>query len=104
MQPQTDLCAQLDCTVPTVKGYIRLQTENTDGGISLVLSLPANVAAEVSVPYADGQTLTLDGGAIYANGRFTAAQGLTLVEQKDGRIVFTVPTGAARDLRFETLS
>ena len=102
--PRTDLCETISCAVPTVKGYIRLQTEKTDGGISMVLSLPANVAAEVSVLYEDGQTLTLDGGAIYANGRFTAAQGLTFVEQKDGRIVFTVPAGAARDLRFETLS
>ena len=104
VKPQTDVCETLSCTVPTVTGYIRVQMNKTDGGFVLETGLPADTTALIAIPYAEGQTVTCGGEAIYVNGRFVADGPLTLQNVGDGYLTVAVRNEKAQTLRFETCS
>ncbi len=100
LRPQTDICAEMDCTVPTVRGYVRLETHKTDAALTLDVQLPKDTAALLYLPCADGQTVRCDGNVLYENGTFTGADGLTLVKKDDGCLVVSCNADSPRALQF----
>ena len=100
LQPQTDLCAQIDCTVPTVKGYIRLSAAKTDAALTLDVHVPQDAAAQLYLPYKDGQTVRCNGSVIFENGGFTGAKGLTFLRAEPGALVFSIRAGEPQALHF----
>ena len=101
IRPQTDVCATIHCTVPTVKGYIRLDSEKTDGVLTLQAQIPAGTTAQLSLSYTAGQTVSFDGTVIYRDGRFTGADGLTFAGEEDGALIFSLEASEMRTVLFE---
>ncbi len=100
IRPQTDVCATIHCTVPTVKGYIRLDSEKTDGVLTLQAQIPAGTTAQLSLPYTAGQTVRFAGTVVYENGRFTPADGLTFAGEEDGALVLSLEASETRTVQF----
>ena len=71
VRPGTDVCEKLDCTVPTVRGYIRLRVEKTDGGTAATHTVPKGATARIYLPVKAGQTVFLDGEPVKADGALT---------------------------------
>ena len=101
IRPQTDVCAQITCTVPTVRGYIRLNTEKTEGALRLDAQVPQGTTAVLYIPYTDGQTLRCNGSVVYENGRPTGTQDLTFTGAEDGCLIYTLHAVADQTVRFE---
>ncbi len=101
IRPQTDVCAQITCTVPTVRGYIRLNTEKTEGALRLDAQVPQGTTAVLYIPYTDGQTLRCNGSVVYENGRPTGTQDLTFTGAEDGCLIYTLHAAAGQTVRFE---
>ena len=104
VKPQTDVCETLECTVPTVKGYIRVSIRKEADAPVFEAAVPAKTTAVLYIPCAGGRTVTCNGAVIYENGQFTETDGLTLAPAEDGYIAVTAASGADRSLRFETRS
>ncbi|MBR2730986.1 MAG: glycoside hydrolase family 78, partial [Clostridia bacterium] len=102
IQPQLTAPDTVRCVVPSVKGFIRVTERKTaDGAFLLNASLPKGTTARIDLPFADGQTVTLNGSVLWQNGRFAGADGITFVEAENGRIVFSAACGEALALTFE---
>ena len=101
IKPQLTEPDTITCVVPSVKGYIRVTESKTDSAFVLDAAVPANATARIYVPYADGQTVTYNGGVVYQNGRFTDADGIAFVEAGNGVAVFSATPSADADLHFE---
>lgn len=99
IQPQLTAPDTIECVVPSVKGYIRVTETKTGDAFRLDADIPQDAAALIYLPYADGQTVTLDGRAIYQDGRFAGADGLSFVEAANGFAVFSADAAQARTLR-----
>jgi len=73
--PQLGPVEHVATTIPTVKGSILIEAEQSDdGGFSLALEIPQDVLAEVCVPASENATLTIDGAVVedpvYQDGTF----------------------------------
>lgn len=101
IKPQTDVCKEIDCTVPTVKGYIRLSVHKTDRALGLDVHVPKDTTARLCLPFADGQTVFCNGAAIYTDGRFVGADGLTFEKTGDGCLVLSFKAAGDTAMRFE---
>ena len=95
IRPQTDVCAQISCTVPTVKGYICLNTRQTDGAQTFDVEVPQGTTATLYLPYTEGQTVRYNGSVVYENGRSADADGLTFAGAEDGCLVFSLQASKA---------
>ena len=104
LQPQTDLCAQIDCTVPTVKGYIRLSAQKTNGALTLDAGLPKSTKALLYLPYADGQTVRCNQTVIFENGSYTGAKDLTFLRAEPGALVFSIRADEPQTLHFTVVN
>ncbi len=103
IRPRADACETADCTVPTVKGPIRLRQYKTNGGAAMETTLPKDAEAIIYIPCVEGQTVTCNGAVIYKNGTFTAANGLAFAGAENGYIAVSVTPETAKTLRFVTL-
>ena len=101
IEPQTDVCKEIDCTVPTVKGYIRLSVHKTDRALALDVHVPKDTTARLCLPFADGQTVFCGGEAIYADGRFVGADGLSFEKAGNGCLVLSFKAAGDTAMRFE---
>ena len=102
IQPQLTAPDTVRCVVPSVRGFIRVTERKTaDGAFLLDASLPKGTTARIDLPFADGQTVTLNGSVIWQNGRFAGADGIAFVQAGNGRIVFSAACGEALALTFE---
>lgn len=102
MAPQPGVCGRIACTVPTVKGYIRLEMTETDGAVALDASVPKDTTAVIRIPYTRGQTLTYNGAALYEDGRFTERDAVRLAEAGDGFVTVSVAATENLRLHFDT--
>ena len=103
IKPQTSVCERFTCAVPSEKGYIRASGAKTGGAYRLDAAVPGGTTAVVYVPCADGQTVTYQGRAVFSDGQFTPAEGLSFVEAANGFAVFSVRADADLALRFEAV-
>lgn len=102
LRPQFDVCKQIDCTVPTVRGYIRLRANQTNGALTLDADVPQGTTALLYLPYTEGQTLRCQGDILCENGRPVDTGGLTFVRAEDGCLVFSCKAATDQSLHFET--
>ena len=94
---------QIECTVPSVKGYIKLkETQNADNRFSLSAQIPQGTTARIYLPYQSGQSVNCNGSAIYRGGKFLGADGMRFGGIQNGFIVFEVSAPTARQVAFET--
>ena len=99
--PQLPALETVRCVVPSVRGYIRVTASRTDGAFTLDAAVPKGTTAQICLPYADGQTVTLNGRAIYQDGRFLETQGIAFVALRDGCAVFSAAASEDLNLHFE---
>ncbi len=101
IRPQLTKPDTVECVVPSVKGYIRVTEAKTDRSFTLDAVLPKDAAAQIFLPYADGQTVRSNGAVIYRNGRFTETDGITFAGAEDGFVVFSVTPSAVQTLHLK---
>lgn len=101
IKPQISGNDTVKCVVPSVRGYIRVTESRTDSSFVLDAGIPDGTEAVVYIPYSAGQSVKLNGGEIYRDNRFTAADGIDFIEESNGFAVFTVSSGANNALHFE---
>ena len=101
IKPRTDFSDRFSCTVPTVKGYIRVSGSKTGCVFTLDAAVPGGTTAVVCIPYAEGQAVRYQGSEVYREGHFTAAAGLAFVEAGNGYVVFSADATADKTLHFE---
>ncbi len=68
IDPQYALSDKMSCTVPSVKGLISLDYENTDGDYIINLTLPQDMNAVLYVP--DSATVNINSEVYYQNGEY----------------------------------
>ena len=103
VRPRPDVCESLDCTVPTVKGYIRLRLNTTAEGLTLETDVPAQTTAVIRIPCAAGDTVKCGDAVIWQNGVFTPAGGLSLARAEDGAVAVEIRAEADVTLRFSIM-
>lgn len=101
IKPQTSVCKQYNCVVPTVKGYIRASGGKTENAFVLDAAVPKNTRAMIYIPCRNGQTITENGRVVYQNGSFSGAPDISFVEAGDGYVVFSAQPAADATLHFE---
>ena len=101
IRPQLDVCERIACTVPTAKGYIRLQAAKTGGALTFEATVPQGMTALLYLPYAEGQTVRSGGTVIYENGSPVNGDGLTFLKAEDGCLVFSLKADETRTVRLE---
>ena len=102
IRPQLTEPDTVQCIVPSVKGYIRVTERKTDDAFVLDASVPEGTTARICLPYADGQTVRLNGRIVYQNHDFTETDGIAFAGAGNGFAVFAVNTSSAgTDLHFE---
>ena len=103
VRPRPDVCETLDCTVPTVKGYIRLRQHKTAEGLTLETDVPAQTAAVIYIPCAEGDTVKCGDAVIWKNGVFTPAEGLGFVSAENGTVAVEIRAETDITLRFSII-
>ena len=68
IQPQYTLSDRMNCTVPSVKGLITLDYENTDGDYIINLTLPKALKTVLYVP--KGAVVNINSEPFYKNGEY----------------------------------
>ena len=68
IQPQYTLSDRMNCTVPSVKGLITLDYENTDGDYIINLTLPKALKTVLYVP--KGAVVNINSESFYKNGEY----------------------------------
>ena len=71
IDPQYALSSSLSCSVPSVKGVITLNYENTDGDYIIDLTLPQDMKAVLYVP--TGAIVNINSESYYQNGEYVNA-------------------------------
>ena len=103
IKPQMFANETVKCVVPSVKGFICV-TETSDGGTFILdADIPKDTTAVLYIPYADGQTVKLNGRVIYQNGSFTETGNVTFVEKNDGFVVVSAKAAGDTHLHFEAV-
>ena len=100
IKPQLSGPDTVKCIVPSVKGYIRVTETKTESGFSLDAEVPENTTAVIYVPYTAGQTVKLNGSAIYTDSGFTGSGAADFVEAGGGFAVFSVKSSENNSFRF----
>jgi hypothetical protein len=101
--PQPAGLTQIECTVPSVKGTIKLkEAQSTGNGFSLSAQLPQGTTARICLRYQSGQSVSCNGIPIYQNGSFLGADGISFGGIENDFILFEVSAPAARQVTFET--
>ena len=101
IKPQLTDLRQVNCIVPTVKGYIRVAASKTDKAFLLDAVIPKNTTALIYVPYSDGQTVKINGQVVYQSNHFIDTAGIKFMEADASFVVFSVEAAAEKTLRFE---
>ncbi len=101
IKPQLAEPDTVSCVVPSVKGIIRVTAAKTDGAFMLDAAVPKDTKAHVSLPYAEGQTVTLNGRVIVQKNRFIDTAGITFAGTERGFVTFSVEACADSELHFE---
>ncbi len=105
IKPQLTEPDTVSCTVPSVKGYIRVterKTENSE--FFLDTNVLKDTAVSIYLPYSEGQTVKLNNSVIYKDNRFTKADGVEFVGAENGFAVFSVKASENKELHFESLN
>ena len=68
IEPRYDLSDSMKCTVPSVKGLITLDYENTSDGYIINLTVPQGMKAVLYVP--DGAAVNINSEIYYRNGEY----------------------------------
>ena len=68
IEPQYNLSDSISCTVPSVKGLITFNYENTEGDYAINLTLPQGMSAVLYVP--KGATVNINSAVYYQNGEY----------------------------------
>lgn len=101
IKPQFTENDTVKCTVPSVKGYIKVTEVKADSSFTLDAQLPADTTARIYLPYADGQTVKLNDSPIYAERNPAEMQGISFVGLDGGFAVFSVKADEELTLHFE---
>ncbi len=80
IDPQYTLQKSIDCTVPSAKGLINLNYENTSDGYVINLTLPEDMKAVLYVP-ADA-TVSINSELCFKNGEYIKETGNVEIAQK----------------------
>lgn len=78
IDPQYNLSDSLSCTVPSVKGLISLDYENTPDGYIIDLTVPQGMKAVLYVP--EGASVNINSKAYYMNGGYVNGDKAVSVE------------------------
>ena len=101
IKPLPDISSALKCTVPTVKGFIRLKEQKNDDSLIMDVSVPKGTIAVVCIPCSHAQTVTCNNTVIYKDEQFIETDDLTFVKAENGYIAVSVKSETNRDLHFE---
>ncbi len=101
IKPQISSPDTVKCIVPSVKGYIKVTESKTDRGFILDAEIPNDTTAFIYIPFSAGQTVKLNGSAIYGDGDFNGTDNIEFVKEENGFAVFSVNASANVSLRFE---
>ncbi len=99
VEPRLGSLSAASITVPTIRGTILAVVTQQDGAWSLVLRVPANTSAVISVPTGDPDAVTESRRPIIANPLITPSgvdQGRSLFEVPAGTYHFSTPLPPAR--------
>ena len=103
IRPQLTGPDTVRCVVPSVKGPIDVTETKTDSGFTLDATLPKAATAQLCLPFAEGQTVKLNGRVIDPNGQLTGTDGLTFVKAENGFLVFSIRPAETTRLRLEAI-
>ena len=102
IKPQLSSPDKINCVVPSVRGYISVTEEKTDGAFILDASVPKDTTATVYVPINGSQTVKFNGKVIYQSNQFVQTQSVSFIKAENGYAVFSVKAENNSSFRFET--
>lgn len=89
IQPQMAALNNIQCTVPTVRGYIHVHEQKSRDGLYLEFTAPVNTTAVVYLPYKKGQSVEFNGNVVYDKSFIDTADVLS-AEIRNSQMVLTV--------------
>ena len=104
IRPQMAGLKHIECTVPSVKGYIKVtEKHNDDNTFRLHADIPQGTTARIYVPYQQGQAVHCDGAVVYENNHPQETEDIRFVGIEEAFAVFEVTASSAKQIQFETV-